>query len=387
MKNKLPEYYEPSETEIKEIWNNGTIVLDANVLLNLFRYSKASREELIKIIRHYQDRLWLPYQVAFEFLENCEGVPASLSKALNEKLKLIDTISGKIEELLKLNEYDKFHLLKPMELRSEIKKFQDSLRKGVEKIKNEYESIDKKDIVKQVTEIFNGKVGDDYAVEDIERLYAEGDKRYKSNTPPGYKDLEDKKGAPKRHLYGDFIWWMQAIEYAKENKCNLVIVTDDAKEDWWFKVKNETKSPRVELIREFSKLTDGQSFHMYRTGRFMELAKKYDKVTISEKSIKEVKETSSIDHVLLFGGIGKALSSSIWGLTGQNALSEINVPNVSSELQSLVSPTVTDYIRVQDDFRKSITSQIVPPSTQRSINDILANYSTIVPKNYITIDS
>jgi len=86
MKSRLPEYFEPSETEIKDIWNNGTIVLDANVLLNLFRYSKTSREELIKIIKHYKNRLWLPYQVAFEFLENSNSVPSSLSKVLNETL-------------------------------------------------------------------------------------------------------------------------------------------------------------------------------------------------------------------------------------------------------------------------------------------------------------
>lgn len=387
MKNRLPEYYEPTEAEIKDIWNNGTILLDANVLLNLFRYSKTSREELIKIIKHYQDRLWLPYQVAFEFLENAEGVPASLSKALNETLKAIDALYGTIESQLKLNEYDKYHLLRPTELRNDIKKFQDALRKRVEKIRTEYNDIDKKAIVSEVTDIFSGKVGEDYPEDKLEQLFKDGDKRYKEKTPPGYKDLEDKKGAPKRHLYGDLIWWMQAIDYAKANHCNLVIVTDDSKEDWWYRVEHETKSPRVELIKEFAKLTDGQSFHMYRTGRFMELAKKYDKVTISDKSIKEVKETSSINYVNLFGRIAKPIDPSIWGTTVPRSIGEISIPTVGSELQSLVSPVASDYIRAQELIKGSILPDGYIPSTGRTVSEILADYSALTPKDYISIDT
>ena len=112
MKNKLPEYYQPSADDIKRLWNEGTIVLDANVLLNLFRYSTNSREELYKILEHYQDRLWIPYQVAFEFLENSKSLPASLSKVISDTLKKIDSLSGALDSLLELNKFDKYHLLK-----------------------------------------------------------------------------------------------------------------------------------------------------------------------------------------------------------------------------------------------------------------------------------
>ena len=56
MKQLLPEYFQPSDEEIKEIWQNATIVLDANVLLNFFRYSKNSREyskdQLVNLVAH-----------------------------------------------------------------------------------------------------------------------------------------------------------------------------------------------------------------------------------------------------------------------------------------------------------------------------------------------
>ncbi len=35
----------------------------------------------------------MPYQVAFEFLENSKGVPVGLNHVLSETLKKIDTIS------------------------------------------------------------------------------------------------------------------------------------------------------------------------------------------------------------------------------------------------------------------------------------------------------
>lgn len=342
MKNKLPEYYQPSEDDIKRLWNEGTIVLDANVLLNLFRYSTNSREELYKILEHYQDRLWIPYQVAFEFLENSKSLPASLSKVISDTLKKIDSLSGALDSILELNKFDKYHLLKPEDIRKETKKLQDRLHDKIEKIKKEYEAVDKEAIVDKITDLFNGKVGEDFDDNTLENLYKEGERRYKEKVPPGFKDLEEKKGAPKRHLYGDLIWWKQAIEYAKTNSCDLVIVTDDAKEDWWYKVENETKSPRVELIKEFNRLS-GRCFHMYRTGRFMELAKKYDKVSISSTSIKEVKETKAIDYGKLIGHI----DSSLWGLPNESSIGvaqqvpslygSINPNNPFGELSQLYS--------------------------------------------------
>ena len=38
MKKLFPGYFRPNETEIKQVWSEGLIALDANVL-NLYRYS------------------------------------------------------------------------------------------------------------------------------------------------------------------------------------------------------------------------------------------------------------------------------------------------------------------------------------------------------------
>ena len=74
MKNKLKEYIPLSDNHRKIIWENGIFVLDANVLLNMCRYSKKSCDELIGIIEKHKDNLWLPYQVGMEFFNNRLGV-------------------------------------------------------------------------------------------------------------------------------------------------------------------------------------------------------------------------------------------------------------------------------------------------------------------------
>jgi PIN like domain len=70
MKKLFPGYFRPDETEIKQIWSEGLIALDANVLLNLYRYSPETREEFLKVLKLFEDKLILPNRAAREFLSN-----------------------------------------------------------------------------------------------------------------------------------------------------------------------------------------------------------------------------------------------------------------------------------------------------------------------------
>ena len=44
------------------------LVFDANVLLNLYRYSEGTRDRLLSVMRALGERAWLPHQAADEFL-------------------------------------------------------------------------------------------------------------------------------------------------------------------------------------------------------------------------------------------------------------------------------------------------------------------------------
>jgi hypothetical protein len=90
MKKSFPGYYQPSDNELKQIWENCVFVIDANVLLNLYRYTPSTSEELINILEKVSDRLWLPHQAALEYHKN----------RLNVIQQQTDTYE-KIQELIK----------------------------------------------------------------------------------------------------------------------------------------------------------------------------------------------------------------------------------------------------------------------------------------------
>jgi hypothetical protein len=59
-----------TDEEKKIIWDNALFVPDANILLNLYKYTEETRTEFIIIMRSVKDKLWIPHQVALEFLHN-----------------------------------------------------------------------------------------------------------------------------------------------------------------------------------------------------------------------------------------------------------------------------------------------------------------------------
>ena len=70
MKNAIREYLDMADSEKKGLLNTATLVFDTNVLLNIYRCSKSTRDVLLEIMNSFKDRLWIPYQVAKEFMSN-----------------------------------------------------------------------------------------------------------------------------------------------------------------------------------------------------------------------------------------------------------------------------------------------------------------------------
>ena len=84
MKSQFPGYYRPTQAEFKELWNDCIFILDTNVLLNLYRYDEATRNDFLVTLEYVKDRLWIPHQVALEYQENRNQVIKSEEKRLND---------------------------------------------------------------------------------------------------------------------------------------------------------------------------------------------------------------------------------------------------------------------------------------------------------------
>lgn len=307
MKNRFAEYYELPEERIKEIWENSLIVFDTNVLLNLYRYNEDARTEFINVIKFYKERLWIPYQVGLEFHRRREEIVRknaaaykSLGDSISEQLvKVIDTLNSD-------RDYARHPYINMKDIRCKVERCASSIKKSLEKQEKEHPDYSKEDkILTAITDLFDGRVGEDFAEKDLDALYKECEKRYANKVPPGYCDEKNKKDKGKRSLYGDLIVWKQTINHCKEHSKNVIFITDDHKPDWWDKVEGK-HTPRKELIKEFADST-GQSIIIYDSSRFLEYAKR-NKVKVSQKTINEVEKVKSADTSISSDDLAKALS-------------------------------------------------------------------------------
>lgn len=313
MKKEFFGFYDPTEVEIESAWNEGVFVFDANALLNLYRYSEPTREDFFKALNNLEEKLFMPYQVGFEFHSNKNTVIKGLKS-------LFDSIPNAINELLKAGgKFDSIFNVAKRHPSIQVDAFQKLKEEFIQKIKDELENqysshpdFSKDDtVLERLTILYENKVGKPFTEEQLDKIYKEGEVRYKKEMPPGFKDLDSKKDLGNQRIYGDLIIWKQLIEYAKDKKKPIILITDDRKEDWWTKEGGETIRPRQELIKEFFDQS-GIRILIYSSDRFLKFAKDRRLIDeVADDSISEVREIRKEDESLASGSI--ALNNSIYG--------------------------------------------------------------------------
>lgn len=299
MKSIFSHYYRPTDEELKKMWSECIFVLDTNVLLNLYRYSDETRKELIEILKSIKERIWIPYQAAYEYHENRLNVIFEQENAYkNVQLKLegkLDDIKNELSPFSKHHSIDYDLLIKKIE--NIVKEINIELEKHM---KNDPNWFENDNIRETISELFEGKVGKPFKDDKLKETIGEGAIRYKCKVPPGYMDKKDKdkKDDDENDIrqYGDLIIWFQTIEKAKETNKPIVFITDDKKEDWWYKTKGRTVGPRIELLKEMKDKAN-VNFYMYQADRFFEYARKLLNYKVSQEAIDEVKEFIKINEI------------------------------------------------------------------------------------------
>lgn len=292
MRNTFPGYFPPTSKEVNRLWENCLFTLDTNILLNLYRYSDATRNEFIKILNAIKDRLWLPHRAAQEYFENRLIVISQQEKAYDEALKTIQTLQADLSNARQ-------HPFISDKLMQKLTPVLEEVVKELTSTKVTHVTRTSSDeIQKAIGDLFNGRVGPTYSDEQLESIAKEGEDRYARKAPPGYKDdgkeEETSSAATNYRKYGDLIVWRQIIDRATEAKKGVIFVNDDKKEDWWLIFRGKTLGPRPELIEEFLCKT-GQGFYMYQADRFLEYAAEHLKQKITPESMDEIRDLRKSD--------------------------------------------------------------------------------------------
>ncbi|NTE00481.1 DUF4935 domain-containing protein [Agrobacterium tumefaciens] len=278
MKNTFLEFNALDKDEIKALWNGATFVFDANVLLNLYRYSDETSQKFLQLISDLGTRSWLPFQVGLEFHKNRLTVISEQRKHFVDFQKKFEDLINEIENRNKnpffsksvCNDLDKIKLNINKEVETKASKFDDLLNSD--------------SIVSKLNKAFDGRVGKRFEEAELKVIYLEGEKRYKEKIPPGYKD----SAKPDYEKFGDLLVWKEIIKKAKDSQMDVIFISDDGKEDWWLKHSGKTISARPELLREF-KDDVGKNCHFYKPFQFLEFSNEYLGKSVKSEVIEEVK--------------------------------------------------------------------------------------------------
>ncbi|WP_256855968.1 PIN-like domain-containing protein [Terribacillus halophilus] len=306
-----------SKEDYNNLWKDAIFVIDTNILTNFYKFtSKESTKTLFKLLMKFkeEDRLWIPHQVALEYLYNYENNINKPLEGYKELEKEINTIKGDFTKMFS-NINKKHPYIEIDDFREISKQFEDIVSKIAEKKEEKIEALpDKNQIKNNIFDLLEGIVGNSYKQEIIEDIQKEGKQRFANKIPPGFEDDKESNKQLYRTYgdltyqlkFGDLILWRQIIDYSRNIKKPIIFVTEDKKEDWWEKDKrNNLKRPHPHLLQEFFNKTE-QRFYMYRTDNFVRYAQEYN----NELSLEEVHQfTEQVENIRKFEGFN-ALSDS-----------------------------------------------------------------------------
>ena len=309
---------------------DGVVVLDANVLLHLYRVTPTAREQIFATLSEVRGRLWIPHQAALEFHRNRTDVvlgrlsqfrevrqvlKEATNKAANEVRKAVLRFTSLRQANMTDRNWDPdSNGLDEVSILARLDGVMDSALSELAALEAEHD-LGPKDlqsgdpVLTRLDEVTIGRIGPPYGQAELRQLVDEATSyRFPNLIPPGYKDA-DTKPTPYRAA-GDYILWRQILDYAAAEARGrmLVIVTNDAKEDWWELDKNgRAKRGRPELKQELFEHSKASMAQMMLSD-FLEAAAEQFPGRVSPDTVSEVRESEiaaqvaqDLDSFFLYG--------------------------------------------------------------------------------------
>ncbi len=283
MRSQLREYYLPSDKEFQTLWKDADFAFDANVLLDIFRYSPSTTSQLIAVMEKLGSRVWIPHQAALEYQSNRHKVNAQFSSACNRAADELDSALKTLTSSLGKNAE------RSQVLAGVVKSFETTKTRLAAARESHAKQVPAEKLHDQISTLLDGKVGAPYSAADLAAKLKLAEARIKAKTPPGYMDTAKKSD----EVYGDVLIWFQILDHVKLRQKPVIFVTGDAKEDWWWKPQGKTFGPRPELRREMYD-QNAMEFYMYSPDRFLENAVAYLGSAVTDDAITEARDVQSV---------------------------------------------------------------------------------------------
>lgn len=244
-------YKSPSLDDQAAVLSKGMVVPDANVLLNLYRYTNDARDNLLTVLERLSDRLWIPHQVLEEFWRNRESVLRDPRDTEKTSREMRDSRTQAVARFRAWANRVSLPGDSADPLVAALEQGFDAALRTIEAYSDSGAAESARDtnkdpVLRRLEPIFTGRVGAPMTSTQYERAVAEALRRIETREPPGYLDKKKEDD----YAAGDFLVWEQVLCEAADRNCDVLFVTGDVKEDWWRRSSGESRGPRLELVRE-----------------------------------------------------------------------------------------------------------------------------------------
>lgn len=237
----------PLADDVVDALRTGTVIVDTNILLNLYKYTAGAAADWRKIFTALGPRLFIPHQVLLEFWRRRTDLarnPDTTLRARNDVASAAQIVSSKF------GSWASARRTEPTDKERELLDRLESVVTEMDQVfddaltsHNERFNIDpqRDEVVAMLQALVRGgaRVGKpNWTPESLKILHGEADDRYSHKIPPGFADdgnnPDAKNGKVTDKKYGDYLLWTQALAEAESSGCGtVVLVTADLKEDWW----------------------------------------------------------------------------------------------------------------------------------------------------------
>jgi predicted nucleic acid-binding protein len=292
-------YCTPVQADYEHLFSGGMIVVDANVLLDLYLYHGKTRDEFMRVLEKLRDRIWVPHQVVKEFWKNRDS---KLRDPRESDAASRDLESRSAEAVNKLRAWSN-RVRMP---RADVDRLADTLSQAFKTVIDEVKKLGADDgrqfarntssdpLLLGLAPLLKGRVGPPLSEKEYGDAVTEALRRIDKELPPGYADAKKED----KNAVGDYLIWVQILREAKTRQQDVLFVTSDNKEDWWRKDDNKDKDkrkslgPRPELADELMQRS-GKRLFMLPPERLLDWARTVLKdIEVSDESVQDVKQVS-----------------------------------------------------------------------------------------------
>ncbi len=285
------EFWRKTKSEIHSAVATHSIILDSNAIHSLYRMNRESREEYLTVLEELSPRIFIPRHVADEFHKNRLSSVDTHINGMKAKSKIV---KEKAEELKSaIRDFARLRSLASGRESEYLAPFDAAIAQIIDEITKEVTGFDlttgrlasDDPILQRLATIFDGRVGDGFDPEELKQVTAEAMERAAVETPPGYKDVQQRgeKGV------GDYVIWREMIDYASSNHHPILFVSNDVKPDWVRIQCGITIGSRPELVREMREQA-GVDFLQIPLPQFLAAASTVLHVSVSQDTIDQASE-------------------------------------------------------------------------------------------------